>query len=129
MFPRPIQKSSTPAQWLYAVALPVALLLNAALTLAQGFTEDYSSLLWLRLANGISNGLVFVQAPALVLEWLAQQQRTRLSGLVYLGLGGGQRHARHGSQPDARLEKHGWPLDAQHERHGLDGAAPGLGSE
>ncbi|HBX56911.1 YbfB/YjiJ family MFS transporter [Pseudomonas sp. UBA2684] len=71
------------------VALPVALLLNAALTLAQGFTEDYSSLLWLRLANGISNGVVFVQAPALVLEWLAQQQRTRLSGLIYLGLGGG----------------------------------------
>lgn len=71
------------------VALPVALLLNAALTLAQGFTEDYSSLLGLRLANGISNGLVFVQAPALVLEWLAQQRRTRLSGLIYLGLGGG----------------------------------------
>lgn len=71
------------------VALPVALLLNAALTLAQGFTEDYQSLLGLRLANGISNGLVFVQAPALVLEWLAQHRRTRLSGLIYLGLGGG----------------------------------------
>ncbi|OYU17174.1 MAG: sugar ABC transporter permease [Rhodobacteraceae bacterium PARR1] len=27
MFPRPIQKSSAPAQWLYAVALPVALIL------------------------------------------------------------------------------------------------------
>jgi predicted MFS family arabinose efflux permease len=71
------------------VALPLALLLNAALTLVQGFTEDYSSLLGLRLANGISNGLVFVQAPALVLEWLAQRQRTHLSGLIYLGLGGG----------------------------------------
>jgi predicted MFS family arabinose efflux permease len=71
------------------IALPLALLLNAALTLAQGFTEDYQSLLLLRLANGISNGVVFVQAPALVLEWLAQQQRTRLSGLIYLGLGGG----------------------------------------
>lgn len=71
------------------IALPLALLLNAALTLAQGFTEDYQCLLLLRLANGISNGVVFVQAPALVLEWLAQQQRTRLSGLIYLGLGGG----------------------------------------
>ncbi|SDG59369.1 Predicted arabinose efflux permease, MFS family [Pseudomonas benzenivorans] len=71
------------------VALPVALLLNAALTLAQGFTEDFQSLLGLRLANGISNGLVFVQAPALVLEWLAQHRSTRLSGLIYLGLGGG----------------------------------------
>lgn len=78
---------AAPAQM--RVALPLALLSNAALTLAQGFTEDYQSLLGLRLANGISNGLVFVQAPALVLEWLAQHQRTRLSGLIYLGLGGG----------------------------------------
>lgn len=77
----------SPAQM--RVALPLALLLNALLTLAQGATEDYAALLWLRLANGISNGLVFVQAPALVLEWLAQHQRTRLSGLIYLGLGGG----------------------------------------
>jgi predicted MFS family arabinose efflux permease len=97
------------------VALPVALLLNAALTLAQGFTEDYSSLLWLRLANGISNGLVFVQAPALVLEWLAQQQRTRLSGLVYLGLGGGLLLSSGVADwPAARLEgaARWWPVAA-----------------
>uniref|UniRef100_UPI0030DBDBB5 YbfB/YjiJ family MFS transporter n=1 Tax=Pseudomonas sp. RL_15y_Pfl2_60 TaxID=3088709 RepID=UPI0030DBDBB5 len=71
------------------IALPLALLINALLTLAQVYATSVESLTWLRLANGISNGVVFVQAPALVLEWLAQHQRTRLSGLIYLGLGGG----------------------------------------
>lgn len=70
-------------------ALPLALLLNALLTLAQGFTGDYLTLLGLRLANGISNGVVFVLAPALVLEWLAVRQRASLSGLVYLGFAAG----------------------------------------
>lgn len=71
------------------LALPLALLLNALLTLAQGFCSDYPLLLGLRLANGISNGVVFVLAPALVLEWLAQRQRASLSGLVYLGFAAG----------------------------------------
>ena len=71
------------------VALPLALLANAAITLAQGVCEDVTGLLLLRLANGISNGLVFVLAPALVLEWLAQRGRATLSGLVYLGFAAG----------------------------------------
>ncbi len=71
------------------IALPLALIVNTLVTFAQVGADSYQSLLWLRLANGISNGVVFVQAPALVLEWLAQHQRTRLSGLIYLGLGGG----------------------------------------
>jgi MFS family permease len=71
------------------LGLPVALLLNAGLTLAQVFTRDIDMLVFLRLSNGISNGVVFVLAPALVLEWLAVRQATALSGLVYLGLGGG----------------------------------------
>ncbi|MBQ0744083.1 MAG: YbfB/YjiJ family MFS transporter [Pseudomonas sp.] len=48
------------------------------------------SLLWistLRLGNGISNGIVFVLVPALVLEWLAGEGRIRASGLIYLGVG------------------------------------------
>ena len=57
------------------IALIAALLLNALLTLAQGFVDAYLPLLLLRLANGISNGLVFVLAPALVLEWLASRGR------------------------------------------------------
>ena len=36
--------------------------------------------------SGISNGLLFVQAPSLILEWLARQQRVSSSGLVYLGV-------------------------------------------
>jgi len=71
------------------LGLPLALLLNALFTLAQCFTSDYASLLVLRLANGISNGVVFVLAPALVLEWLASRQRAGLSGLVYLGFAAG----------------------------------------
>lgn len=77
----------TPARM--RIALPLALIINTLVTLAQVQADSYQSLLWLRLLNGISNGIVFVQAPALVLEWLAQHQRTRLSGLIYLGLGGG----------------------------------------
>lgn len=71
------------------LGLPAALLINAGLTLAQVFTQDIALLAALRLSNGISNGVVFVLAPALVLEWLALRQATALSGLVYLGLGGG----------------------------------------
>ncbi|MDZ4194662.1 MAG: YbfB/YjiJ family MFS transporter, partial [Pseudomonas sp.] len=71
------------------LGLPAALLVNTGLTLAQVFTHDVDLLAALRLANGVSNGVVFVLAPALVLEWLALRQATALSGLVYLGLGGG----------------------------------------
>jgi sugar phosphate permease len=49
--------------------LPVALLVNALSTLAQGFTDDLTVFLLLCLVNGISNGAVFVQAPVPVLEW------------------------------------------------------------
>ncbi len=70
-------------------ALPLALLGNALCTLAQGFTEHYTALVVLRLLNGLSNGLVFVLAPALVLEWLVRRQRADLSGLVYLGFATG----------------------------------------
>lgn len=69
--------------------LPAALLINALLTLAQAFTHDVDLLAGLRLANGISNGVVFVLAPALVLEWLALRGAASLSGLVYLGQGVG----------------------------------------
>jgi MFS family permease len=78
---------ATPARM--RVALPLALLGNALLTLLQGLSEYYPSLAALRLFNGVSNGLVFVLAPALVLEWLAQRQRAHLSGLVYLGFAAG----------------------------------------
>lgn len=67
-------------------ALVIALIANALLTAAQLLTADFFSLLVLRVLNGATNGIVFVQAPALVLEWLARYRRPQLSGLVYLGV-------------------------------------------
>lgn len=67
-------------------SLPVALALHVVTTLAQTQAESVEVLSALRLLNGISNGLVFVQAPSLILEWLARHRRTSSSGLVYLGV-------------------------------------------
>lgn len=66
-------------------SLPWALGLHVLSTLAQTQAESTEALSALRLLNGISNGLVFVQAPSLILEWLARHRRTSSSGLVYLG--------------------------------------------
>ena len=63
--------------------LPWALGLHVLSSLLQTQAESADALAALRLANGISNGLVFVQAPSLILEWLARQQRVSSSGLVY----------------------------------------------
>lgn len=70
-------------------SLPWALVLHGLSTLAQTQVESADALSALRLLNGISNGLVFVQAPSLILEWLARHRRVSSSGLVYLGVGVG----------------------------------------
>ncbi|EWC42873.1 YbfB/YjiJ family MFS transporter [Pseudomonas stutzeri] len=67
-------------------SLPWALALHVLSSLLQTQAESADALAALRLANGISNGLVFVQAPSLIMEWLARQQRVSSSGLVYLGV-------------------------------------------
>ena len=67
-------------------SLPWALVLHVASTLGQTQAESAEMLYALRLLNGISNGLVFVQAPSLILEWLARHRRVSSSGLVYLGV-------------------------------------------
>ncbi|MGY8820324.1 MAG: YbfB/YjiJ family MFS transporter [Pseudomonadales bacterium] len=67
-------------------SLPWALVLHVVTTLAQTQAESVEPLSALRLLNGISNGLVFVQAPSLILEWLARHRRVSSSGLVYLGV-------------------------------------------
>jgi predicted MFS family arabinose efflux permease len=67
-------------------SLPWALGLHVITTLAQTQVESADALSALRLLNGISNGLVFVQAPSLILEWLARHRRVSSSGLVYLGV-------------------------------------------
>lgn len=69
--------------------LPWALVLHLASSLAQTQAMPHEAMSLLRLLNGIANGLVFVQAPALLLEWLARHNRTSASGLVYLGVGAG----------------------------------------
>ncbi|AHL76433.1 transporter [Stutzerimonas stutzeri] len=66
-------------------SLPWALVVHVLSTLAQTQADSADALSALRLLNGISNGLVFVQAPSLILEWLARQRRVSSSGLVYLG--------------------------------------------
>lgn len=69
--------------------LPLALVVHALTTLAQTQAGDVTLLSTLRWLNGVANGVVFVQAPALILEWLALRNRASASGLVYLGVGGG----------------------------------------
>src|SRR5690554_2783540 len=69
--------------------LPWALAINVVCTFLQTQTESFALLSALRLINGISNGIVFVQAPAFILEWLARHGRASASGLVYLGVGAG----------------------------------------
>ncbi|WP_217474906.1 YbfB/YjiJ family MFS transporter [Stutzerimonas stutzeri] len=66
-------------------SLPWALVLHVLTTLGQTQAESAELLAVLRLLNGVSNGLVFVQAPSLILEWLARHRRVSSSGLVYLG--------------------------------------------
>lgn len=48
--------------------------------------QGYTAFSWIRFLNGLSNGLVFVLAPALLLEWLVEHGKRHLSGLVYLGV-------------------------------------------
>ena len=69
--------------------LPWALAINVLSTLLQTQAETAETLSALRLVNGITNGIVFVQAPSLILEWLARHGRAAASGLVYLGVGAG----------------------------------------
>jgi MFS family permease len=71
------------------ITLPVAMAIHVITTLLQTQVEPAAWLSGLRLINGIANGVVFVQAPALILEWLARRNRTSASGLIYVGVGVG----------------------------------------
>lgn len=71
------------------ISLIFMLAANALITVMQLFVESYDTLAFLRLLNGISNGVVFVLAPALVLEWLVEVGKPQHSGLMYLGVGAG----------------------------------------
>lgn len=69
--------------------LVTALVINVALTGGQLLIDSFSGLALLRLANGISNGLVFVLAPAIVVEVLVRHHKIQHNGFIYLGVGGG----------------------------------------
>lgn len=71
------------------ISLPLAMGVHVLVTLAQTQVEPVAALSGLRLVNGIANGVVFVQAPALILEWLVRRNRTGASGMVYVGVGVG----------------------------------------
>lgn len=70
-------------------AIPAALALHCLTLLLLSLTDTVSVIAALRLLNGISNGLVFVLVPALVMEWLVDRGKVRASGLIYLGVGSG----------------------------------------
>ncbi len=69
------------------ILLPAALLLHTLTTLMATQAENLHLISAVRGVNGVANGMVFVQAPALILEWLALRNRLSLSGLVYTGVG------------------------------------------
>lgn len=67
--------------------LPLSLSIHVLTTLLQTQVEQVAVLDAVRWLNGVANGVVFVQAPALILEWLVLRNRATMSGLVYLGVG------------------------------------------
>jgi MFS family permease len=69
------------------ILLPTALVVHLLTTLVMAQTDHLTIMSVARLINGIANGIVFVQAPALILEWLAGRNRLTLSGHLYIGVG------------------------------------------
>ncbi|MEL0167527.1 MAG: YbfB/YjiJ family MFS transporter [Pseudomonadaceae bacterium] len=70
-------------------SVPLALGIHCVTLIGLSLTDNLAGVTLLRLGNGLSNGLIFVMVPALVMEWLAARQRINLSGLIYLGVGAG----------------------------------------
>lgn len=69
------------------VMLPLFLAIHVVTTLVVTQTDNLTVIFASRWLNGVANGVVFVQAPALILEWLVLRNRASLSGLVYIGVG------------------------------------------
>lgn len=67
--------------------LPASLAVHVLTTLIMTQTDQIAVMSAARLFNGIANGILFVQAPALILEWLVLRNRTTLSGHLYIGVG------------------------------------------
>jgi len=69
------------------ILLPVSLTVHVVTTLLITQTDNLTAISGSRWLNGVANGIVFVQAPALILEWLVLRNRASMSGLVYIGVG------------------------------------------
>lgn len=69
--------------------LPLFLAIHVVTTLFVTQTDHLTAISVSRWLNGVANGVVFVQAPALILEWLVLRNRASMSGLVYIGVGAG----------------------------------------
>lgn len=69
------------------ILLPVSLAVHVVTTLLITQTDNLTAISGSRWLNGVANGIVFVQAPALILEWLVLRNRASMSGLVYIGVG------------------------------------------
>lgn len=69
------------------IMLPVFLAVHVATTLLATQIDNLTAISASRWLNGVANGVVFVQAPALILEWLVLRNRSSMSGLVYIGVG------------------------------------------
>ena len=69
------------------VLLPAFLAVHVITTLFVTQTDNLTAISASRWLNGVANGVIFVQAPALILEWLVLRNRASMSGLVYIGVG------------------------------------------
>lgn len=67
--------------------LPASLMVHVLTTVAMTQIDHLTAMSAARLLNGIANGIVFVQAPALILEWLVLRNRPTLGGHLYVGVG------------------------------------------
>eukprot|EP00163_Fabomonas_tropica_P002072 TRINITY_DN11559_c0_g1_i1.p1 TRINITY_DN11559_c0_g1~~TRINITY_DN11559_c0_g1_i1.p1 ORF type:complete len:365 (+),score=37.98 TRINITY_DN11559_c0_g1_i1:84-1097(+) len=67
--------------------LPIGLAVHVVTTLLVTQVDSLSLIAGSRWLNGVANGMVFVHAPALILEWLVLRNRASMSGLVYIGVG------------------------------------------
>ncbi|MFT7338941.1 MAG: putative MFS family arabinose efflux permease [Marinobacter maritimus] len=69
------------------VLLPAFLVVHVITTLFITQIDNLTAISASRWLNGVANGVIFVQAPALILEWLVLRNRASMSGLVYVGVG------------------------------------------
>lgn len=69
------------------ILLPAFLVVHVLTTIFVTQTDNLTAISTARWLNGVANGVVFVQAPALILEWLVLRNRSSMSGLVYIGVG------------------------------------------